>query len=80
MNPLFEPDPRPEVEASRQEYLRLQAEADKALEAGNEIGTPEGDRAYEAEHAAEAGWERYLDAWHGPAPEPEAEAEPEAGL
>jgi hypothetical protein len=76
------PDPRPEVEAARQNYVQLQAEADKALEAGNEIGTPEGDRACEADHAAEAAWEQYHDAWHGPAPEPEAEydLEPEAEL
>jgi hypothetical protein len=56
------------VEAARLNYLRLQADADKAVEAGNQIGTPDGDRAYEAEHAAEPAWEQYHGAWYGSAP------------
>jgi hypothetical protein len=77
---LFKPDPRPEVEAARQNYIQLQAEADQLREISNDVSTPEGERAWEADHWAEVAWERYHATWHGPAAEPEAEydLEPEA--
>jgi hypothetical protein len=72
--------PREAAEPAYERALQAQAEADRALQAVGgvaEIGTPEGDRAHELDHAAEVAWERYHDAWHAARddPEPEAEAE-----
>jgi hypothetical protein len=66
------PDPRPEVEAARQNYIQVRGEAERLREISNDVSTPAGERAWEADHYAEVAWERYHDAWHDPEPEPEA--------
>jgi hypothetical protein len=67
------------AEAAYERHLQTQAEADQALELGNEISTPAGDRAY----AADIAYDRHPDAWRDiqshPQAEADAETEPEAG-
>ena len=71
-------DPRPEVQAAREEYIERQAEAGRLAGLGTDLSTPEGVNAWEAEHSAGLAWERYCDAFFaaGRRAEPEPEAEP----
>jgi hypothetical protein len=75
-------DPGAGPEAAYQRYLQAQAEADKAVQACGgvtEFGTPEGDKAYDLNLAADAAYERYVDAWHDARQDgPQAGREPEA--
>jgi hypothetical protein len=63
-------DPVAGLEAAHRRYADLEALAAEA---------PEGEQARELDHAAEAAYTEYLDAWHAleSAPEPQPEAEPE---
>jgi hypothetical protein len=71
------------AETAHEYYPQTKAEADQALELGNETGTPAGDRAYELGHAADVAYDRHLDAWRDTQGhlqvEADAETEPEAG-
>ena len=71
------------ADVAYQEYLDAYAESRAALEACGgvaDVGTPEGARADELDHAADAAWDRFHYLWHAEHPGPEAVAAPEPEL